>query len=694
MKRKFIYIAAAWGMGLLFISFLPTTYDLLIVPVAFILLALMRFLCKFKLQEICTVLSVFAIAAAFYRIYDIAYYQKIIAFNNKEISFSGKILEIKEYSKDKASYLVKGKINDIPNVEITVYADAYYCNINDYFEFSGVVKNFDNDYLFNSKDYYKSKGIFLTCDKTEFININKNNNFSLTRILNDYREKVTGFIKKNLTSDESSMLCGMLFGDKSGMSQDDKTLFYRTGIGHVMAVSGLHLVLFCSLFSAFFKSLRLRKVTSFVFLEVIMILFAVCSGLSKSVLRAMLMMTLVNAAPLFYRKSDTLNSISIAFIILTLPCPFLIRNPSLILSLAGAFSAGVFAPFITEKLKDNTFVKKQIKNAAYIFLVSLGMLPFSVIFFGESSLFSPIANIVLTPICMIALLSGLVASITVFLEPVFLVKFSGFLCRIVMSCVRFIGKLKFSGINFGDEMRYIFAGILILLVLVYLIFKNRKYSVISIFISVAVVISFVVFKKLYYSDEIKIAVLGNNKADVIVIAHENYNSIIDISGRNNNYRYALKFLQENNIDKIDEIFIKERQYQAMSTYSNGLNLIDTERIVFPTDTIIRHDTKLLGKTPEYSDYKYEDLQHDNIHVNINDNRVLIEYGDFKFVCDSGCNDSIADVYAEYDNIFDPPVCSFVIAPEYENIDDIENVITQSNVIIKAENNGKFSVGGL
>lgn len=681
-------------MGLLIASFLPHAYDFIIIPAAIILFVFMKFLCRYRLKEIFTVLSVFVIAAGFYRIYDFTVYRKVTAFDGKEISFSGKILEIKEYSGDKSSYLLKGKINGKTSAEMTVYADAADCRINDYFDFSGTVKTFENDYLFNSKDYYKSKGIYLTSDKAEAVKISDNNDFSLMRILSGYREKIIFFIKNNLPEDESAMLCGMLFGDKSGLSDDDKTLFYRTGIGHVMAVSGLHLVLFCGIFSVIFKRLKLRKITTFVLLEIIMLLFAVCSGLSQSVLRAALMMTLAYAAPLFFRRSDTLNSISIAFILLTIPCPFLIRNPSLILSVAGTFSAGVFAPFMTEKLKSCSFIQKQIKNIAYMFFVSIGILPFSVIFFGESSLFSPVANIFLTPVCMTALLFALIACLTVFLNPVFMIKFSGFLCKIVMLCVRFIGKLKFSGMNFGSEMKYAFGGIIIFCIVVFLIFKSRKYGLAAIALSATAAAVCVGIMKFMSADEISIAVLGKDKIDVIIISDDSYTEIVDISGRKNNSSYSLKYLQENNIDKVDGIIMKEKPYQAMSGYNSGFSLIHTGRTILPEGIYVRENMKICGNYPEYSDFENFEIHLENGIINISGSRIFIGYGDFEFVCDSSPSDESVDVYAEYGSIFNPPLCASVIVPEYENAENIENAVTKSNVIIKADMDGKFYLGDL
>ncbi len=654
----------------------------------------MKFLFKFKFREILTVLIVFALAVGLYRIYNNFVYKPIISYSGQEISFNGKITDISEYTGDKCFYTAKGKINGKDSVKISVYADLYDCSINDYIKFTGTAEAYENDYLFNSFDYNKSKGLFLTCFEIKSLEITHNDSFSVKRILYNYRQDVTSFVKRNLPESQSAMLCGMLFGDKSGMDTDDKTFFYRTGIGHVMAVSGLHLVLFCGIFSFLFDKINPGRIKKFIFLEMIMAAFAVTSGLSDSILRASLMMTLVNLAPLFFRKADTLNSIGIAFIILTAVNPFAITNPSLVLSVTGTFAAGVFASFLTEKLKDDTFIKKQSKNALYMFLVSLCVMPFSVIFFNESSIVSPLANIFLTPICMTALFIAVIASLTVFLNPVFLIKLSGLLCELVMFVVRQTGKLKFSGVNFSDEMKYISAAAVLICTITYLIFKTRKALVISTAVSFTLFITSALSFSFIMSDKLNIALLGDKGVDVIVLSQNDKAQIIDISGRKKNSQYALKFLQQCNINGVENIIIKSNAYQAMSAYDNGFTLIDAGSVTLPADTYVRTDMTVCGHKPIFSDYSNEAYQLDDISVQINGTRIFIKYGKFEFICDNACNDSEAKVYAEYENVFNPPKANAVIVPEYDNIYGFENLITDRNIHIIADKDGSFQMGGL
>lgn len=141
-------------------SILPQMYDFAIIPFIMILSALMKFLFKFRLKEILTVLIVFIMALSLYRSYDNFVCRKITAFNMQEISFNGKITDISEHTGDKCTYYAKGKINGKYNAKITVYADLYNCTVSDRIEFTGTAEVPENDYLFEGRDYYKSQGDF------------------------------------------------------------------------------------------------------------------------------------------------------------------------------------------------------------------------------------------------------------------------------------------------------------------------------------------------------------------------------------------------------------------------------------------------------------------------------------------------------------------------------------------------------
>ena len=675
-------------MGLLLVSFLPMNCDMLLIPAAAVIALVMKFFFKMSMKDILTVLVIFALAAGYYRLYGILTYDRLTDKCGKEVSFTGSIIDTNEYRDDNCRYHVKGELDGISGAEMYIYAPSAEVLPDDKVHFTGTVKEFENGFLFGSKDYYKSKGIYLQADKITYLDVETNDDFSITRMMYDYRTSVTDFIKSELSEDDSSLLIGMLFGDKSGISGDDKTLFYNTGIGHVMAVSGLHLALFCMVFAYLFSLLRIGRKMRFILLEVIMLLFALCSGMSVSVLRAAFMMTLVNLAPLLIREKDTLNSVCIAFMILTLKCPFAVRDPSLLLSVTGVISMGVFAPYMTAKMPAENRRQKLIKNGAFFLFLWTGIFPVSVMCFGESSFISPVANMILTPICMAALFLGVVSSLLVFLAPAFLVKAAGLLCHIVIKAVRLVGRLSFSCANFGFEVKIVVGVLLLAVVLLLIKFRSRKVLLASVGVSAAVILGTVGVFKFIGRNDIRIAVMGKKSIDVIAAEVDGKCYITDISGGKSNVRYVREYLSRSNIRKVDSIVIMNKPYQAMSAYDSGMGLVDVEGVYMPEDTILRDDQTICECVPKFtSNVSFE-------NVTVNGTRIAVKQGDFSFVCDSTLNDEKADVYAEYDNIFDPPLCSAVIVPEYDNKGNLPEIYTETNLLIKADSDGKYCIGGM
>ena len=61
------------------------------------------------------------------------------------------------------------------------------------------------------------------------------------------RNSGINIIENNLPEDEAGILSAMLFGSKGGLDADDKELYQKNGIMHIMAVSGLHVSMLASL---------------------------------------------------------------------------------------------------------------------------------------------------------------------------------------------------------------------------------------------------------------------------------------------------------------------------------------------------------------------------------------------------------------------------------------------------------------
>lgn len=631
-----VYAGTAWTAGLLvmeFCGFVPAV--LAAMACAFVLKLL-----RFEWKGILLMMTVFVVAIGFYKAYDALVYRRITAFDGKEISFSGTVTDFRDYSDDNSVYFIDGEINGKTNAKIMVYTDSAECEPGDKMNFSCIAEIPHDDFLFNSRSYYRSKGIYLLSYSVENMTIDKPH-FSLRKLLFRFREKVISVIENSVPEAEGAMLKAMLFGDKSDMYADDMTMLYRTGIGHVTAVSGLHLVLFCTMISFLMNKISAGKLTSFLVSEVFMLLFAVCCGMSVSVLRAFFMMTLVNLAPLFFRYTDSFNSVCIAAVLLTLSNPFVIANQSFLLSVSGALGAGAFAPYMTAKMRTDTFFRRFMKNAAYLLCVSLAVTPMSVVCFGELSIVSPISNLLITPVCMTAILIAMTASMVIFMEPHLLFKLAGVICRAVLNISRTIGSNRFSYANtYGEYVPTVVIILVILIILSYMIFGHRKYCVISILLSAAIFFTSSAFISVTSGRILRIALLGKGETGVIVVVKGNAVDVIDMTGKAENSRYAAKYLEELGLFGVNNLLLTVKPYSSAASYDSQLGLYSVENMVVPGETHFRHDIKICNCKPKYSDFMPWVTDYGEYSISVEENVICVDFGEYHFECINGGNGQI------------------------------------------------------
>lgn len=628
-----VLAGTAWAAGLASAAFAGSAFA--VFAAALFVAFLFKTLFHFNLKSIIFMLTCFTLAFGYYNIYDMTVYRQITDFSGSKVSYSGTVTDFQDYSNDNSVYYLNGKINGRYKAKLIVCTDSVMCEPGDSMSFEAEVKTPENTYLFESLDYYKSKGIYLQTDSAENLTV-ENCGFSVRKSLFRFREKVCRLIDSSVSTDEGGMIKGMLFGDKSGIDDDFVAMLNRTGIGHITAVSGLHLVLFCTLISFILRRFKIGRIAEFAILEAFMLLFALCCGMTPSVMRSLAMMTIVNLAPLFFRYSDSFNSIGTAIILLTVSNPFIILNPAFLLSVSGSLGAGVFAPYMTSNMRMDSVFRRLVRSAAYFLCVSAAVTPVMFICFGELSLVSPLSNLIITPICMAALLISMLGALMIFINPAILFKISGALCRIVLNISEIIGKNKFTHIKLSGEYVTIITVVLVVFcILAYLIFKNRKYSAFSVVISFALIFSSGAFYNIASGKIVKTALLGDKEVGVIVVSKGNTADIIDLTGNRKNCRYVSKYLNSLGIYEINNILLVKLPYSSMSSYNSELTLFSVNNVVIPADTYIRRGSLICGCVPKYSDFSDWSADYGRYKVSVNGDNVDVNYGSYNFECTDG-----------------------------------------------------------
>ena len=145
-----------------------------------------------------------------------------------------------------------------------------------------------NNGNYDEEDYYYSLGIFLKAENKSAAITNASYNH-LAQFLNELRQGLVRSIYESVPDEETAgILTAICTGDRSGLTEDTKTLYQSSGIAHILAVSGLHISLIgMTIFRLIRK--RFRFGISAMVSGFLMLCFCIMSSASASSVRATIM---------------------------------------------------------------------------------------------------------------------------------------------------------------------------------------------------------------------------------------------------------------------------------------------------------------------------------------------------------------------------------------------------------------------
>ena len=156
-------------------------------------------------------------------------------------------------------------------------------------------------------------------------------------------------LSEYLYYDSFGIASGMLFGGTQNISDELTLAFRSSGVAHLLAVSGLHTSLWCGLFISILKLFKLKEKYANLFGILILVLLTIISGFTPSVIRASFMMGITLIAPIFKKRSDSINSLGLAAGIILVINPYVLYSPSFFLSFLATLGV-VLSPKFTYKI--------------------------------------------------------------------------------------------------------------------------------------------------------------------------------------------------------------------------------------------------------------------------------------------------------------------------------------------------------
>lgn len=262
---------------------------------------------------------------------------------------------------------------------------------------------------------------------------------------NALQERLYGRLSAaGLEGDELATVGALTLGYKEELSKELRQHFQVSGAAHVLAVSGLHTgILYGVLVWILTLGGRLRPMhenrigrwTLSLVVIAAMWGYAWLTGMTPSVVRAVVMVTIFEVGRMTYQRSFSLNTIAAAAFFILIARPTDLWSVSFQLSFAATaaivliVNKSIYRDVEVSKYR-NTFWGKILTYLVGIIVVSLaaqiGTLPITIHYFGQVSTYFLITNLIVLPLATVLVPCGLIS-----------VALGGLVCGVLFSRITF-----------------------------------------------------------------------------------------------------------------------------------------------------------------------------------------------------------------------------------------------------------------
>lgn len=544
MVRKSCYIGFSYFAGL-FLCTIGWGRNNTVFALASACVAITAFaLFKRYQKHIALCFVSFLIAVGVNTAYTHIFYDKLTALDGKTVTVKGEITDISYIGSDTCRLSVNGTV--------------------------GGVKGSIN---FKSEQYERPKGVFLQGSTAESIEVTGGGNTILRSIMH-YRDKMFMLINDIIGGDEGGFAAAMLCGDKTELSKQTKLTVYRSGIGHIFSVSGTHVVIISAMIGWLMQKLSKDKRVIFAVQTVAMWAFAVFAGFSVSVVRAAVMLTLVTAAPLLYRRPDPANTLCLCAVILLTLSPYAAADCSFLLSFTATFVIGTVCPKAAALVKGKGILYSLERQAVNAVTILFCTMPVQLMFFSEISLVAPLSNILLVPVCTLALGLTVITAVTggaaIIAYPVLTVV--KYLLKVVLFLAELFSKFSFAYLSRGVRP----LGIVMLvtcLVPVAVMFLRKSVKLGAFCTALMLVCWTAVYNfSLAFGGSVKIVVMPKGNAVQAVLYDKTKGMVFDIGSKGKLNSGMESFLELYGIKELKGAFIESEQYYTITKYNEQMTI--------------------------------------------------------------------------------------------------------------------------
>ncbi|MCM1990772.1 ComEC/Rec2 family competence protein [Oceanirhabdus seepicola] len=215
----------------------------------------------------------------------------------------------------------------------------------------------------------------------------KNNGYALLHWSNKMVEGIRERLKNILSKEAYGYVNAMALGNRTYMDNEETEMLKRLGIIHILAVSGLHMIIIFNIIGSVIKK-------SSIVLSVCMV-YTFIIGSPPSALRAVFMLIVFAFGKKIIRTYDNASALAFSSIIILLYRPYYLFNTSYHLSFFALIGIVIFSKKIKECML--FFPIWLSKSLSLILSAQVLVIPYTAMMFNEVNLGVFLGNLIIAP---------------------------------------------------------------------------------------------------------------------------------------------------------------------------------------------------------------------------------------------------------------------------------------------------------
>lgn len=494
-SKVFLFSCVAFILGVGLSSFLPqiNSYEFILFSLCVFTAVLSILFWKKRFFRILILISLFLFLGLWRYAFDLNVFDNsdISFYNGKNIEYYGKICENPEISDKQKIVLCSDsvKINGLKKQvkgRVLIYLKRFpeY----QYADKLKVVGQLDraeefNDFAFDR--YLARYDIFSVSYYPEIKKIEskpdlKEKSFQKIILL---RNKIIEKINFGMLEPEASLGRAIIIGDKKNIDQNLRDSFSKSGLSHIIAISGLHISIFSLTLLWFLFFLGFSRKSGILVISAILVFYIILIGAPPSAVRAGVMGFLAFLAIFLGRLNKSENALMFCALIMLLFNPKILRDDiGFQLSFLSVLGIVYFYPFLNNKManiyKNYAFLKAPLSIISLTIAAQALIIPIIAINFKQISLISPLSNLLALWTLPFLLALGMGAIILSFfyspLAPLFFAP-TQFILKYLIFISDFLGSLPLASLK--TESPPLIFIIIYYLTTIFLVYKIKKQSV-------------------------------------------------------------------------------------------------------------------------------------------------------------------------------------------------------------------------